>query len=201
MGWAARVFLLLLSFGLAPAARADRLPRSRADHGGPHAGELLLGAHTHLSVIDFSRRGRDCRLPASEGGGAPAIACPEERSLEAAVGFGLSVALRAAGPIHLSFGLDVGFTDPEIDALSPQTVLTMPFGVLLTVPSWPVRPVAEALAVPFLLIPDGVKNVAFGGRGGLALRAGGIDVELTVGYATSEAMRPWEFRAALVHRP
>lgn len=175
-------------------------------------GQLTLGAHTSFAVIGFSRPERACiqgtaaRLrawgslrPAQDEGPEPF--CPAADSTEAAFSLGLTLGFRVAGPFHLSWGIDVGYTDPQFEVLSPQTVITMPFGLLLTWTEWPVRPIAEALAIPFVLIPDGVKDVMFGGRVGVAFPIGDVDLGLTLGYAHDDALRPWDFRIGLLHLP
>lgn len=163
-------------------------------------GRLALEGHVSLASIEFDRPERACRgsTPGSEGDGS---FCPSEGSHEMAVGFGGTLALEIEGPLHLTWGLNVGFTDPQFDQLEPQTMITMPFGILLTWTEWRLRPVLEGLATPFVLLPDGVKSVMLGGRIGAAVRVDDVDLALTAGYATADALRPIDLRLSIVHIP
>ena len=160
-------------------------------------GRLAIEGHVNVATIEFDRPERACR---GTTGDEPSF-CPAEGSLEVGVGFGASLALQIRGPLHLSWGLNVAFTDPQFDQLEPQTMITMPFGVLLTWTEWSVRPVLEGLASPFVLLPDGVKSVMLGGRLGAAVRVDQVDLALTVGYATADALRPVDLRLSVVHIP
>lgn len=162
---------------------------------GPPEGRLTLAARTSFLFVNFNRPPRAC------GGTLVGAFCPAEDSNESAMSVGLGLGFRIRGPVHLTWGLDVGFTDPEFDVLDPQVMIQMPFGVLLTWDQWTVRPIIEGVAVPFVLLPDGVKSVMFGGRGGLAVRFGDIDLSLTAGYAVADELRPFELRLSLLHLP
>lgn len=191
--------LVVGALGAGPA-RADeprRFERVRA--ASADVGRVALEGFTSLSFVDFERPDRACgRVPGRPNqlpGGCPGT------SSEVTFTVGGSLAVRAFGPVHLTWGLGVGYTDPQFDVLAPQTVVTMPFGVLFTWPRWTVRPLLEATLTPFVLLPDGVKNVMAGGRAGVAFRAGEVDVGVTLGASTSDAFRPVEVRLVLLHVP
>lgn len=187
------VIVCILFFLTFPVSARAGAPRGFLRWRGQRPpAEWMVSARASVSSINFSRPERAC-------GGA--LFCPADDSNELAVGFGVGAAFRVRAPLYLSFGLDVSITDPEFDVLEPQTMVTVPFGILLTASEWDVRPIAEALAVPFFLIPDGVKNVMFGGRLGVAVRIGEVDLSLSLGYAEASALRPWEVRLTVVHLP
>ncbi|MEL6184578.1 MAG: hypothetical protein AAFU79_08145 [Myxococcota bacterium] len=193
--------ILLATIALLASPRAGAEP-SRFVRWTPERtrGPLAVEGHVHVATIEFDRPERACRGTSAGSGQEPSF-CPAEGSLEVGVGFGASVSLEIRGPLHLSWGLNVAFTDPQFDQLEPQTMVTMPFGVLLTWTEWSVRPVLEGLATPFVLLPDGVKSVMFGGRLGAAVRVGEVDLALTVGYATADALRPVDLRLSVIHIP
>jgi hypothetical protein len=195
-----------------PGAEAGAPPSWWKANRDDRPGRLTLAGRASLSIVNFSRPDRACRgvspppasarrrLAATQAPG-PTPFCPAESSDEVAVGFGLGLGFHVLGPLHLTWGADVAFTDPQVDVLAPQTMVTMPFGVLLTWREWPVRPLLEGTAVPFVLVPDGVKNVMFGGRAGIAVRIREVDLAVSLGYASADALRPWEVRVSVLHVP
>lgn len=168
-------------------------------------GRFTVDAHTSFSFIRFKRPDRACGLttvnPDEEAQDPQDLSCPAADSNELAVGFGFGVAFEVREPFQLRWGLDITFTDPEFDILEPQTMITMPFGIIVTWNEWALRPIIEGTATPFALLPDGVKSVMFGGRVGGAVRLGDIDLALTLGYSTADELSPWEIRLAVLHIP
>lgn len=196
-GGAATTLLLISG---APPARADE-PRLFERTRPEALGRLSFEAFSTLSFANFERPERACGFPPGVSLGSPNPFCPAADSNEVVFALGGALTLRVWGPIHISWGLSVGYTDPELDILEPQLIFRMPFSVVVTEMDWPVRPIVEGYASPFVLLPDGVKSFLFGGRGGMAVRWGNLDFGLTVGVAHSDEFRPWDFRLSVMHTP
>lgn len=188
------VVLLALS---APAMAAEQ-PREFVHLRAKDAiqRDVTLEAYGSWSFINFSRPDRACGLQEPGIGGG---FCPASDSNEMAVGVGGSLGYRFWGPFSISWGIAVARTEPEWPVLPSQTVIMMPFALVATWPDWNVRPIGELSVVGFGLLPDGVKSVMFGMRGGAAIRVGDIDIGLSVGVSTSDAMRPVEVRLSVMH--
>lgn len=119
----------------------------------------------------------------------PFAFCNNERASETAAGPGIDVQFRAFGPLYVTVGLDLFYTEPDSFALTNQWVIAVPFGLRLTWPHWTLRPIAEALITPVLYVTDDGRDYTLGGRGGLAYRLGSFgDLSLLVGYQTAETL-------------
>ncbi len=163
--------------------------------------EDVLGPRIELRTSvgrgEFRRPERACRsiFPGGGPGFCPAV------SEEAVLGFGAAISIRADGPFYFSFGLDLARTETDGFSLAPQTFITLPFGFGFRWSEWPVRPVFEALIIPFALLPDGVKNVMVGGRVGAEVPVGPFDIGASIGYAHADEVQPLDFRLAIILSP
>lgn len=185
---------LAMTMGGVGQAHADEPRRFvRVQPEGALNRRLTLEAYTSLSFVEFDRPDRAC----SPDG--PALGFCPDISSELAVGFGGSVGVRFWGPLSASWGIAFARTEPELGGLSPQTMILMPFSVVATWPAWDVRPIGELSVVGFGLLPDGVRSVMLTARGGVAFRVGTIDLGLSAGFGTSDAMKPIEVRLSVMH--
>lgn len=115
--------------------------------------------------------------------------CNNEQSTETGAGPGIDVQFRAFGPMYITVGLDIFYTEPDSFAIKNQWVVAVPFGLRFTWPHWTLRPIAEAIITPVLYLTDDGRDYTLGGRGGLAYRLGALgDLSLLIGYQTAETL-------------
>ena len=120
----------------------------------------------------------------------PSGFCPTDSSDEIAVTASGEASYRIITPLHLTVGLVLAYSAPEMARFESQVVAGVPFGLTVTWHRWPVRPILRAQIMPVLFITDGNRDYTLGGGGGVAVRLGGFgDLSVTVGHHRSMSLK------------
>lgn len=91
------------------------------------------------------------------------------------MGGGVEARIHMTGPAFATVALALVRTFPE-PALNAQVVVPLSLGVLVTWPSWPVRPLFGASATPILYVTDDARDYTLGVRVGFEASVLGLVV-------------------------
>lgn len=161
---------------------------------------LVLETHASVWFTEFQRPERACGLTSAgtvRGGGS----CPSSSSQEMTATFGASVRAHISGPLYLGWGMGIGYSEPEFELLSTQTIILMPFTVTVTWPELPLIPILEGALTGYVLLPDGLKSAMVSARAGLGFPVENITFGFTGGYGYADTFEPVELRVFLSVAP
>jgi hypothetical protein len=202
-----RLLLLVLAAVMVERpARADWWSYQADDRESQATAAIRFSGHMSIWAANFNRPSRACSVGFGIGGLSMQgrlrsnlraeqgfLGCNSANSSETAIGTGPGVMFRVVEPIHLTADLEIAYTFPARDyELKNQIIIPLAIGLVITWPSWPVRPILSAKVTPLLYITDDSRDYALGGELGAAFRlpAWG-DLAFTVGYHEANTMHAW----------